>query len=112
MALLKIEHVQAGMVLLDHVKDRRGRLLIPEGVVLEEGHLRSFRMWGINHVEVLGEEPADAADQPEPWALEAAEAELADVFRHADLEHPFIDQLYQCATSRRAREHTKETRFG
>ena len=112
MALLKIEHVIPGMVLVDHVKDRRGRLLIPEGVVLEEGHLRSFRMWGINHVEVHGDEPAEADDQPEPWAIEAAEAELADVFRHADLEHPFIAQLYRCATSRLAREHAKEARFG
>ncbi len=112
MALLKIEDIHSGMVLVDHVKDRRGRLLIPEGVVLEVGHLRSFRMWGVTHVEVDSEEPADAADQPEPWAIHAAEAELADVFRHADLEHPFIDQLYQCATSRRAREHAKETRFG
>lgn len=112
MALLMIENIRPGMVLADHVKDRRGRLLIPKGVVLEDGHLRSFRMWGISHVEVQGEEPADAVDQPEPWAIQAAQAELADVFRHTDLEHPFIAQLYQCATSRRASEHAKEAYLG
>ena len=112
MALLKIECVHTGMVLIDHVKDRRGRLLIPEGVVLGDGHLRAFRMWGITHVEVHGEEPSDGTDQPESWAIEAAEAELRDVFRHADIEHPFIAQLYRCATSRRAREHAKGARIG
>jgi len=93
MSLVKIDAIEPGCVLAAEVKDRRGRLLMPAGATLQEGHIRSFKMWGITHVDVEGGD-ADAITELEPWAREAAEAKLADLFLHADLEHPFIAALH------------------
>lgn len=43
------------MALAADVQDRRGRLLMPSGVTLQDKHVRSLRMWGVTHVDALGE---------------------------------------------------------
>ena len=93
------------MVLADDVHDRRGRLLMPSGVTLQDKHLRSFRMWGVTHVDVEVDGDAEGIggqDRLEPRAIEAAETELHELFRNAGLDHPLLHQLYDFCRCRRA----------
>lgn len=91
------------MVLADDVEDRRGRLLLPSGVTLQDKHVRSFRMWGITHVSVdVDADGIEGQDRLEPWAMEAAEAELQELFRNAGVDHSFLQQLYDFCRGRRA----------
>lgn len=71
------------MVLAADVKDRRGRLIMPSGTTITDRHLRSFKMWGVTHVEVDSEVTGGIMEL-ELWALEAAEAELDEHFRNTD----------------------------
>ena len=89
------------MVLAADVKDRRGRLIMPSGTVITDRHLRSFKMWGVTHVEVDGEATGGTMEL-EPWAVEAAEAELDELFRNTDRHHPFVEQLFHHCRHRRA----------
>ncbi len=107
MAVLPVEKAEAGMVLAGEVRDRRGRLLVPAGQVLEEKHIHALELWGVTHVEVEGEpgeELEEAEEEVEPWAVDAARADLEPLFAHADRSHPAVEELFRICLLRRARE--------
>ena len=101
MAHLRVDQVEADMVLAADLKDRRGRLIMPSGTTITARHLRSFKVWGVTQVEV-GSEAAGSIIELEPWAVEAAEAELDELFRNTDRDHPFVEQLFHYCRHRRA----------
>lgn len=109
MPILPAEKAKAGMVLAEPVKDRRGRLLLPAGKVLEERYLEALPMWGVTHIAVEGEAGGDdtaASQDPwatlEPWALAQATHELEELFAHANRSHPLLALLHRTRVLRRA----------
>ena len=46
MAILSIDTISEGMVLMSDVRDRSGRLLLECGTEINAKHLRMFRTWG------------------------------------------------------------------
>lgn len=96
MANLLIDNVTAGMVLADDVLDRQGRPLLKAGVELTDKHIKVFKTWGINHVNIVGKdtEPAlqEIIDAHPEWA-EEAEQVVSCLFRHVDQTHPLFESL-------------------
>ena len=96
------------MVLAADVLDRRGRLLIPAGRALSEKHVGALRMWGIEHVEVQGEHVEEVpASVASPEQLAQAQEEVAELFRNAGSDHPFLAHLQRVAAERRALSYEK-----
>jgi len=65
MIVVPIDEIQPGMTLAADVHDRHGRFLLGRTSVLEEGHLRIFRIWGITDVAIEDgdrQQPRDEAD--------------------------------------------------
>jgi hypothetical protein len=95
---VSFEDLQTGMVLAAPLTDAGGRLLLPAGTALTEKHLRYFQMWGIPEADIEGgdhpaERDAEAALDPVRVAQATDEARLQ--FRHADLDHPVLGQLFR-----------------
>lgn len=109
MPVIPIDRAEVGMVLAEPVKDRRGRLLLPAGRVLEERYLEALPMWGVSHVAVEGEGGGGEASAPpvfretlQPWALAQATHELEELFAHANRSHPLLAFLHRSRVLRRA----------
>jgi hypothetical protein len=106
MGSINVEQVREGMELAADVADGNGQLLAREGTVVSDSLLRLFKMWGVNTVEVVGEEESTGEAEGGALAPEIrAEHEEAarDLFRHADLEHPLTALLLRECTERIAR---------
>jgi len=102
------------MVLAADVVDKRGRLLIPAGKELSQKHLGALPAWGVDRVEVEGDDIASAeGSEVEPWAIDAAAAEIDVLFTHVNRAHPLMDALSSVCTERKARQlqiaHDRET---
>ncbi len=101
MGVLSLEAINPGMVLAGDVKDRNGRVLLSAGSEITERHLRIFKMWGILTVQVHGEEkeesPLPMTSAPDLEEIQRVEREVAELFCHHDLSHPFIKELFRLA---------------
>lgn len=101
MAKISVDQVQAGMVLVSEVTDKRGRLLIPAGRELDPKHVQALKMWGISQIEVEGEEPSgEGGPQVTPEALAQAEAVVSDRLRNLPAEHEFTRILAEALIPR------------
>lgn len=98
------DQATAGMVLANPITDRRGRLLIPAGQALSDKHVNALKMWGIVSLDIEGDEEPEVVVNVSPQALEAARDEQQALYRHADLTHPFMRQLFEHRLQQRARE--------
>lgn len=108
MPTMYIDYLEPGMILDRDVKNLNGFLLVPAGTELTEKHLYVLRAWGIAEAQVRGT-TNDAVEgslkqDVDPVKLKAAEADLSGVFRHADLSHPALKELFRLCTVRRARK--------
>lgn len=98
MTILTTPHLRPGMTLAGDVRDMRGRLLLGQGELISDKHLKIFRTWGITEADVVTPE----GDQERPLPPHAFEPELhvqavayaRDKFAHNDLTHPFINELF------------------
>jgi hypothetical protein len=100
-----LEDLKPGMTLAADLLESGGRLLLPAGTVLTDRHLRYFQMWGVSHVDIEGGE-AGSADSPitvDPAVQAEVEAALATLFRHADVSHPAVAQVYAHCLAREIR---------
>jgi hypothetical protein len=101
-----LENLTPGMTLAANLQEPGGRLLLPAETTLTDRHLRYLQMWGVADAEVEGEESATGAAASEtldPTLLPAAEERMRGHFRHADLAHPVIEQVFQYCLSREVR---------
>ncbi|MCX8117550.1 MAG: hypothetical protein N3G78_06455 [Desulfobacterota bacterium] len=102
MEVLALDAIKPGMVLGGDVKDRNGRILLSAGSEITEKHLRIFRMWGVHTVAVQDHERAEPSSTGEseidPVQFQAAEEKVRALFRHHDLNHPFLKVLFRLAT--------------
>lgn len=91
-----LEEIRTGMILQKEVRDMSGRLLLGEGEEITDRHLRIFRAWGVAEVDIREPlvKPANV-EAPTPQTTPPDDPRLIELFRHADLTHPFMKQLYQ-----------------
>lgn len=102
---IPLAKLEVGMVIAKDTMDRTGRVLLRQGVQIEDKHFRVLKTWGVTHVFV-----AEAAqEQAMPVALDmtqyrAIKQQADDRFRHTDSRHPVIRILKAQWVQRRARE--------
>jgi hypothetical protein len=106
---LPIDKLEPGMEVAADVVNLNGVLLIGEGAILTERHLRILKTWGIDSVSVAGQESAEAAPPPRelefsPEIIERAEAHVNHRFRHASPDISAVKVLRELAV-RRAAQH-------
>ncbi len=104
MGTINVEDVQPGMILEKDVIDRSGRVLLGTGETIRKRHLRIFKMWGVTEADILNvrreEVSAKAAALLDPVMLRDAQEQVRELFRHANMQHPFNSELFQLLTFR------------
>ncbi len=110
MAILSIDTISEGMVLMSDVRDRSGRLLLECGTEINAKHLRMFRTWGITEADIVtvdghADGPASAAADPE--LLRDAENALRPLFCNANLSYPAMGELFRLSLLRKVRNESR-----
>jgi hypothetical protein len=104
MGKIGIENILPGMRLEADVHDLNGNVLIGKGNELTERHIKILKMWGVLEADIAGVDREDLIAQEtaqlDPELLGSAEARLHEIFKHADLEHPAIKEMFRLVTRR------------
>jgi hypothetical protein len=106
MALVQTDKLAEGMVLASDKHDRNGRLLLTSGTELSSRHIRMLMTWGVSHIDII-DSHLNSIDETEETqidtaALKKAEDELRLYFRHNDMSHPIIAELFIICSRRKA----------
>ena len=111
MGIINLEDIQVGMVLADDIKERSGRVLLTGGSEIREKHLRVFKMWGITEADIKDVEKEEIAAgivaQLAPSLFRDVQSRVREHFCLADMEHPFINELFRLVTLRQVRHRAK-----
>jgi hypothetical protein len=111
MSLIAVANARPGMVLHADIQDRRGRLLLPAGKELSEKHIAALPMWGVEVVDIEGQEQLEvAACEIDPRLLARARARVAVLFTNASDDHPFLNELRELCAESLARELMRSSR--
>ena len=94
---IHINDLQQGMVLADAVKDVSGRLLLAKGKTIQPDHLRIFKIWGVTDVSVRGNynRVEENSPQLDLEQIERIKEYTLPAFRHTDIEHPAIKEIFR-----------------
>ncbi len=97
MGIIHINKLKPGMVLDEEVRDINGRLLLKKDKKIQSTHIRIFKIWGITEVNVQGNNGnREAPANPEnPEDIEKTRKSTLDLFRHVDLEHPAVNEIFR-----------------
>ncbi|THB63302.1 MAG: HDOD domain-containing protein [Desulfovibrio sp.] len=99
MGVINAVDLKPGMVLAEDLFGANQRFLLPKGTVIEESHLRIFKIWGVSEAEVQGvdrdQAMAEALAEMDPRVLQRAE-ELADqLFIRVGLGQEAMQELHR-----------------
>lgn len=99
MSSIPIAQARPGMVLAQDVRTGSGNVLLKQGVVLEEGHIRILLARKITDITV--EEPSADLDPAEAQRLmEEAQTFVLPFFHYVDNDHPAIRELRRISLQR------------
>lgn len=106
MGIVTIGEIKPGMVLESDLYGSNGRFLMPAGAVVDDKHIRVFKIWGVTEIEVKG----DGVDGPrgEPESLDAetlarSEAHVERLFALTDPENQAVREFKKLSVLRGAR---------
>ena len=105
MGKVNIDSLKDGMVLAENLFHADGRLLLSKGLKLASNHLRVLKIWGVAAAEIEG--VSDGSRSPtleeiDPAVLKEAQELTRKQFSHANVDHPFLGELFRICTERRA----------
>ena len=111
MGIIHINKLKEGMVLDDEVRDINGRLLLKKNKTIQSSHIRIFKIWGITEVNIQGSNGNKEAPTKEddPEAIEIIRKKTIDLFRHVDLEHPAVKEIFEISVHFRSKYNLSET---
>jgi len=97
MALVHVDKLEVDMVLSEDVKDIKSRLLLAKGQKIQSKHIRIFKIWGITEVGVTcgHDEERQLESNIDPNKLEEIAEETKHMFKHVDLSHPALKELFR-----------------
>ena len=110
---LSIDKLEPGMEVAADVVNLNGVLMIGQGAVLTERHLRILKAWGIDSIPIAGQELTAQElppSQPQftPAILRRAETQVNHRFRHVALDSNAVKIIHELAV-RRAAQHFAQT---
>jgi HD-like signal output (HDOD) protein len=97
MGIIHINNLKAGMVLDEEVRDINGRLLLQRNRQIQAAHIRIFKIWGITEVNIRGNNGSKdvSAGSVDPQQIEKIKESTLELFRHVDLDHPAIKEIFR-----------------
>lgn len=111
MEAVQTDKLKPGQILAEEVRDINGRLLLGKGNEIQSNHIRIFKIWGISEVHVDG--TCHRRDQLDPRLdselVERAAENMKLIFRHVDLKHPAIKEIFKIAVQFRCRHDLIDT---
>ena len=115
MGKVGIDSLKPGNVLAEDLFHSSGRLLLSKGLRLDPTHLRVLKVWGVVSAEIEGVPDGSrppALEEIDPAVLNKAEELTQKQFSHANMDHPFLRELFRICTLRRAQQMTLQKTFG
>ena len=100
MSMKKLDDVTVGDIVGGDVLNPQGAVLVKAGVGVEEKHLRLFKMWGIEKLEVRDGRDDGHAEEFEAL-LDQAEAEIKERFGPS-LDNEVMAEILRVAVEQRA----------
>lgn len=97
MGIISVDSVKPGMVLAEKVLTPKNMMLLPEGVTITEGHMVTFKTWGITEVNIVGEGADEEGAVMTEEEREALEKEVRHIFKHNNTEKGFAQALFAIA---------------
>ena len=114
MGLTHINDLKPGMILDEEVRDINGRLLLKKNKKIQSSHIRIFKIWGVTEVNIQGnngdQSPSTGTVSPEQ--IEKIEKDTKSLFRHVDLEHPAIKEIFRISVEFRSKHNLSESQNG
>lgn len=110
MGLTHINDLIPGMILREEVRDVNGRLLLKKNKKIQSSHIRIFKIWGVTEVNIQGNDRGKnvSADSASPEQFEKIKENTESLFRHADLEHPAIKEIFRISVEFRSKHNLSE----
>ncbi len=105
MGKVNIDTLKPGMVLAEDLFHADGRLLLSKGLKLASNHLRVLKIWGVAAADIEGVSDGSsppALEEIDPAVIQQAEALTRKQFSHAQVDHPFLKELFRICIVRRA----------
>lgn len=105
------DKLKPGKILAEEVRDINGRLLLARGNEIADNHIRIFKIWGVSEVAVEGPDKGGDKFDPDlnPEIFEQVHTTVLSLFRHTDLEHPIINNIFNLAVQFRCKHNLIET---
>ena len=97
MGIISVDNIEPGMVLAEKVLTSKRMMLLPEGTILSEGHLLTFKTWGISEVNIAGEDNDEDGAGLSPEEKEALREEISLIFKFNQNNGVFSKELFQLA---------------
>jgi hypothetical protein len=106
MGMVHVDNLEVDMVLSEDVKDIKSRLLLAKGQKIQSKHIRIFKIWGITEVSVTcsQDEKKQSESNIDPDKLEEITEETKHMFKHVDLSHPALKELFRISILHRSRQ--------
>ena len=103
MASIAVDELEPGMVLSEDVLDINTRLLLSRGQKIVSKHIRVLKIWGVNEVNIVGTVKHKACELPveDPEKRQQVQQAVDAVFKHLDLNHKIIREIYQSSVAYR-----------
>ena len=110
MGLMHINDLKPGMMLDKEVRDIKGRLLLKKDKEIQSTHIRIFKIWGITEVNIQGNngDRGPSTGLASPDKLDEIEENTKNLFRHADMEHPAIKEIFRVSVEFRSKHNLVE----
>lgn len=107
MGLKHIKDLKPGMVLDEEVRDINGRLLLKKDKEIQSSHIRIFKIWGVTEVKIQGNngDKSPSTGPASPERIEKIRAYTKDLFRHVDLDHPAIKEIFRISVEFRIKHN-------
>lgn len=110
MGMVHVDNLEVDMVLSEDVRDIKSRLLLAKGQKIQSKHIRIFKIWGITEVSVTGCQDEAKISEPDidPDKLERITEQTKYLFKHVDLSHPAIKELFRISILHRSRQEIND----
>ncbi len=106
MGIIHLDRLKENMVLSEDVRDLNTRLLLSKNLKIKSKHIRTLKMWGITEVNVVTDDPdyeETARKEIDPELLERVKESTTYLFRHVDLGHPAMQELFRLSVLSKSR---------
>jgi hypothetical protein len=103
MATTMVAAISAGMVASEDVQGPGGRVFLRRGETISERHVLALRALGITAVQARRADEESGRAATPAAVVQQLQADLLPRFRHNDLTHPAVKELFRLALLRRVR---------